>query len=98
MSVPAPRKPRQDSGRWETIRYALDSNARTFRLCLIWLVVIVAPVAAAVVADLVRHMPLREGRAACGLCSNDFGPGGSQPPSPSHQSKSFASLLMSRCP
>jgi retron-type reverse transcriptase len=29
-------------GRWETIRYALDSNARTFRLCLIWLVAIAA--------------------------------------------------------
>ncbi len=28
MSVPAPREPRQ-GGRWETIRYALDSNART---------------------------------------------------------------------
>jgi RNA-directed DNA polymerase len=29
-------------GRWETIRYALDSNARTFRLCLIWLAAIAA--------------------------------------------------------
>ena len=23
--------------RWNTIRYALDSNARTIRLCLIWI-------------------------------------------------------------
>jgi len=55
LSVPAPRRPRQSGGRWETIRYALDSNARTFRLCLILLVTIVAPVAAAVVAELIRH-------------------------------------------
>jgi len=34
MSVPAPREPGQ-GGRWETIRYALDTNSRTFRLCLI---------------------------------------------------------------
>jgi hypothetical protein len=58
MSVPAPREPRHDAGRWETIRYALDSNARTFRLCLIWLVTIAPPVAAAAVAELIRHMLL----------------------------------------
>ena len=55
MSVPAPRQPRQGNGRWETIRYALDSNARTLRLCLILLVTRVAPVTAAVVAVLSRH-------------------------------------------
>ena len=45
-------------GRWETIRYALDSNARTFRLCLIWAVVITSPAVAAAIADLIRHMLL----------------------------------------
>jgi hypothetical protein len=58
LSVPALRRPRRDIGRWETIRYALDSNARTFRLCLILLVTTVSPVVAAVVAVLIRHMLL----------------------------------------
>ena len=55
MSVPAPTANRVTTGRWETIRYALDSNPRTFRLCLIWLVVISSPVVAAVVAVVMRH-------------------------------------------
>jgi hypothetical protein len=58
MSVPAPRRPRHGDGRWETIRYALGSNARTFRFCLIWLVMAVSTVAAAVAAELIRHMLL----------------------------------------
>ena len=58
MSVPAPQEPRHDGGRWETIRYALDSNARTFRLCLICLVLIAAPATAALAAELIRHMLL----------------------------------------
>ena len=37
MRVPTEEQPSHD-GRWETIRYALDSNARTIRLCLIWVV------------------------------------------------------------
>ena len=57
MSVPAPREPR-NGGRWETIRYALDTNPRTFRLCLILSVAAVAPCLAAVVAELIRHMLL----------------------------------------
>ena len=56
MSVPAPQEPRHDSGRWETIRYALESNARTFRLCLIGLVAVAAPVAGALIAELIRHI------------------------------------------
>lgn len=57
MSVPAPREPRHGC-RWETIRYALDSNARTLRLCLILLVVTVASSAvASLVAELIRHLP-----------------------------------------
>ena len=58
MSVPAPRRPSHADGRWETIRYALDSNARTFRLCLIFLVTIASPVAAAVAAVLIHHLLL----------------------------------------
>ena len=62
MSVPAPRRPRHDA-RWETIRYALDSNARMLRLCLILLVTSLAPAAAAVVAVLIHHMLLCDARA-----------------------------------
>lgn len=57
MSVPVPREPRHGD-RWETIRYALDSNARTLRLCLIWFVSIASPVVATVVTMLMRHMLL----------------------------------------
>jgi hypothetical protein len=56
MSLPARQEPRHGEGQWGTIRYALDSNARTFRLCLIWLVAIVSPVVAATIAELIRHM------------------------------------------
>ena len=59
MSVPAPRRPRNGGGRWEVIQFALESWARTFRLCLILLVTIVSPVAAAVVAVLIHHVVLR---------------------------------------
>jgi hypothetical protein len=54
MSLPVPPEPRH-GGRWETIRYALDSNARTFRFCLIWVVVIISPAVAAAIAELIRH-------------------------------------------
>jgi hypothetical protein len=57
MSVPMVRQS-CDGGRRETIRYALDSNARTLRFCLIWAVVIISPAVAAAIADLIRHMLL----------------------------------------
>jgi hypothetical protein len=57
MSVPAPQEPRQ-GGRWETIRYALDNNPRTLRLCLILSVAAAAPYLAILAAELVRHMML----------------------------------------
>jgi hypothetical protein len=67
MSVPVPRSPRND-GRWETIRYALDSWGRTIRLCLIWLVLIATPAAAFAIAhplaELIRPMLLCEPGAA----------------------------------
>jgi hypothetical protein len=49
MRVPMVRQPCHD-GRWDTIRYALDSNARTFRFCLIWLVLITSSALAAAIA------------------------------------------------
>jgi hypothetical protein len=55
MRVPASREPRH-GGRWETIRYALDTNPRTFRLCLILSVGAVVPCLAVAVAEVVRHM------------------------------------------
>ena len=58
MSVPVSPEP-YPGGRWETIRYALDSNPRTLRLCLIWFVVIVSPVAATVITLLMRHVLLQ---------------------------------------
>jgi hypothetical protein len=58
MSLPAPHEPRHDGGKWATIRYAIDSNARTLRLCLIWAVALVSPVAATVITLLLRHMLL----------------------------------------
>jgi hypothetical protein len=39
------REPRHGSSRWEVVRYALGSNARTARLCVIWVVVTGGPVA-----------------------------------------------------
>jgi hypothetical protein len=54
MSVPAPREP-HEGGRWGTIRYALDNNPRTFRLCLILLVTALGPCLAAIIAALMRH-------------------------------------------
>jgi hypothetical protein len=45
MRLPPPREPRPGSSRWEVIRYALGSNARTARLCVLWVVVTGGPVA-----------------------------------------------------
>lgn len=56
MRVPTSPQPHHHAGRWETIRYALDSNARTIRLCLIWFVVIGSPVLAAAAAGLLPHL------------------------------------------
>jgi hypothetical protein len=57
MSVPAPREPRNGE-RWETIKYAIDSNPRTLRLCLIF-VAIASPAVATVITMLMRHTLLR---------------------------------------
>ena len=59
MSVPAPREPRHGGSRWETIRYALDSWPRTFRLCLILaMTTVVSTGMATAVATLIRHLLL----------------------------------------
>lgn len=55
ISTPPPGMP-GDSGRWKTIRYAIGSNARTVRLCLISLTAGVVPAAAAAVVEAVRHI------------------------------------------
>ena len=55
MSVPAPWRPRHDCGRWEVFGSALDSWARTFRLCLILLVAAVTPCLAVVTAAMIHH-------------------------------------------
>jgi hypothetical protein len=60
MRVPAPQQPRRESTRWEVVRDALGSNAKTARLCLIWLVMTGAPVTA--LAELVRHVRLQRPR------------------------------------
>ena len=49
MRAPMVRPPCHGS-RWETIRYALDSNPRTFRLCLIMIVLITSSALAAAIA------------------------------------------------
>jgi len=56
-----PQEP-QPGGRWETVRYALDSNPRTLRLCLIWCVVIVSPAVTTVITLLMRHVLLQRPR------------------------------------
>jgi hypothetical protein len=48
MRLPTPREQRHGSSRWDVIRYALGSNARTARLCVI-LVVTGGPVAGPVI-------------------------------------------------
>lgn len=60
MSVPASQEPRDGGGRWETIRYALDSTPRTLRYCLM---VIASPAAFAAIVELIRHMLLGARRA-----------------------------------
>lgn len=58
--LPKPRpdggkKPPHDDGRWGTIRYAIDSWGRTFRLCLIYIVMITTPAAATVITSDAAH-------------------------------------------
>jgi hypothetical protein len=64
MSVPAPGEPPK-GGRWETIRYALDTNPRTFRLCLILSTATVTPCMGVVVAELMRHVLLHGAVFGC---------------------------------
>ena len=59
MRVPTSRQPRHED-RWEAIvRYALGSNARTIRLCLICVAVIGSQVLAVTVASLLPHILAR---------------------------------------
>jgi hypothetical protein len=85
MRVPAPRELRHGR-RWATIRYALDSNARTFRLCLILFVLIVSSGVATMIPLLVRHVMLcGPGWLSTGLRPGRGAPGGGT--SPRHAGK-----------
>jgi hypothetical protein len=55
MRVPTSTQPCH-AGRWETIRYALDSNARTIRLCFILIVLVGSPILAAAVTGLLPYL------------------------------------------
>ena len=60
MKAPVPGEGRPcPAGRWEIIRYALDSNARTTRLCLMWVVLTSSQHMAAAVAGLLPHIVSR---------------------------------------
>jgi hypothetical protein len=56
MRLPTPGEPPQGSSRWEVIRYALGSNARTIRFCSICLVMTGSPIT--VLVELLRHFRL----------------------------------------
>jgi len=69
MRVPTPREPRQGSSRRATVRYALGSNARTARFCLIWLVMTGGPATALVeVLSPYPVMPGGSGSHGCPWC------------------------------
>jgi hypothetical protein len=57
MNVPSPREPSHGDSRWATVRYALSSNARTARLCLILLVMTGVP--GVLLAVVLHHVRLR---------------------------------------
>ena len=54
LELPTPQEPDPNDPRWSVIRYALDSNARTIRYCLIGLVT-GGPITA-VVVELIQHI------------------------------------------
>lgn len=57
LAVRVPKSTRScHDDKWDTIRYALDSNARTIRLCLIWIVVIGMSTLAATAAGLLPYL------------------------------------------
>jgi hypothetical protein len=58
MRQTTPRQPRPRSSRWEVIRYALTSNARTIRLCAIWVVMTGATATALslLIRELISHV------------------------------------------
>lgn len=55
-------------GRWETIRYALDSTSRTVRLCVIMLVVSIPPGAFTLL--LIHHSWVIAGTVSTRCCGN----------------------------
>ena len=55
MSVPAGGGGGHVGARWETVSSALDSNARTLRLCLILFVMALSPAVAIAAAAALHH-------------------------------------------
>jgi len=88
LRLPTPQEPDPGNSRWSVIRYALDSNARTIRLCLIRLVAIGPPVAATVVEvsldiHLQTRQPSHERHDATRVCHCRKGRSGRRPTTPS---------------
>ena len=65
MNVPSPREPSHGDSRWATVRYALSSNARTARLCLILLVMTGVP--GVLLAVVLHHVRLRRAGPVLGV-------------------------------
>src|SRR5207237_541025 len=60
-----PREPSHGDSRWATVRYALSSNARTARLCLILLVMTGVP--GVLLAVVLHHVRLRRAGPVLGV-------------------------------
>lgn len=57
MRLPTPRELRHGSSRWEVVRFAMTSNGRAARFCVIWVVMTGGPATALV--ELLSHIRLR---------------------------------------
>jgi hypothetical protein len=73
MALPGKREPQRGSTRWDVIRDALSSNARTARLCLIWLVMSSGPGVA--LLELAKHIRLQGQRSHAGSSEPGASPG-----------------------
>ena len=72
------RRRQAAEGRWETIRYALDSTSRTVRLCVIMLVVSIPPGAFTVL--LIHHSWVIADTVSTRCCGYGSGDGPSPQP------------------
>jgi len=67
LSAAANPKCQADAGQWATIRYALDSNGRTVRLCAITLVAGVPPAVITLLLGLHHQPEVKHSRRSCGV-------------------------------